>query len=111
MRGQRHPASSDMNMAGMEMASENAEQTARGGHRFSRPAQRRAAVRAPAMQPGFVLRHSVFRVTALTSRPLGAALQRSAQAPAALIHLHHLKFEISPPKVFTTDPPITTLRI
>ena len=51
-------ASSDMNMAGMEMASENAEQMPAEDTGFrGRPS---AAVRAPVMQPGFVYGFAFF---------------------------------------------------
>jgi len=102
--------SPDMNMAGMEMASENAEQMPAEGNGFrGRPSAAPQCVHPLCSQASSTpLRFSGDRSP---SRRLGAALQPSAQAPAALIHLHHLKFEISPPKVFTADPPITTLRI
>jgi hypothetical protein len=51
-------ASSDMNMAGMEMASENAEQMPAEDTGFrGRPS---ASVRAPVMQPGFVYGFAFF---------------------------------------------------
>ena len=103
-------ASSDMNMAGMEMASQSAEQM---------PAEDTVFRGRPSAAPQCV--HPLCSQASSTalgfsgdrspSRLLGAAWQRSAQAPATLIHLHHVKFEISPPEVFTTDRPITTLRI
>jgi hypothetical protein len=103
-------ASSDMNMAGMEMASENAEQMPAEGTGFrGRPSAAPQCVHPLCSQASSTaLRFSGDRST---SRRLGAAWQPSAEPPAALIHLHHVKFEISPPEVFTADPPITTLRI
>src|ERR1700676_4573059 len=98
-------ASSDMNMAGMEMASENAEKMPAEDTGFrGRPSAGPQGVHplcSQALSPG--LRFSGDRSP---SRSLGAAWQRSAEPPAALIHLHHVKFEISPPKVFTADPTI-----
>src|ERR1700726_4248171 len=103
-------ASSGMYMAGMEMASESAEQMPAEGTGFrGRPSAAPQCVHPLCGQASSTaLRFSGDR---FPSRSLGAAWQPSAQAPAALIHLHHLKFEISPPKVFTADRPITTLRI
>ena len=103
-------ASSDMNMAGMEMASENAEQMPAEDTGFrGRPTAAPQCVHPLcSLASSTALRFSGDRSP---SRLLGAALQPSAEPPAALIHLHHLKFEISPPKVFTADRPITTLRI
>jgi hypothetical protein len=103
-------ASPDMNMAGMEMASENAEQTPAEGSGFrGQPSAAPQCLHPLCSQASS--RAFRFSGDRFTSRRLGAVLQPSAQAPAVLIHLRHVKFEISPPKVFTADRPITTLRI
>jgi hypothetical protein len=102
--------SPEMNMAGMEMASEKAEQTPAESSGFRGQSSAAPQCLHPLCSQASSTA-SRFSGDRSASRRLGAALQWSAQPATALVHLQHVKFEISPPEVFTADRPITTLRI
>jgi hypothetical protein len=102
--------SPEMNMAGMDMASENAEQTPAEGTGFrGRPNAAPQCRHSLCSQASA----SAFRISGdrSPSRRLGGDRQRSAPQHAALLYLRQVKFEISPPKVFAADLSFTTLRI